>query len=163
MKTLTIILCTIFLFAGCKSESPCRVYEYQSSCGDPNVDPETPWSPTSGPTSDLPFLQVVNESAAAIVNMTPSLKFEPKKIMIKTGDTVLWKNTSSMPHTVTADPKLADKSADVKLPRGAQPFDSGNIMPGQSWSHEFTIPGKYRYFCLPHEKNKMLGEVTVEE
>jgi hypothetical protein len=29
-------------------------------------------------------------------------------------------------------------------------FDSGPFKPGQSWTHTFTKPGTYTYFCTIH-------------
>ncbi len=50
---------------------------------------------------------------------------------------------------------------DVALPVGAKPFNSGNLKPGQAYRHTFTVPGRYRYFCVPHEGAGMIGEVVV--
>ncbi len=100
---------------------------------------------------------------AAVVNMTGELlKFLPATIEIKAGQTVLWKNSSQEPHTVTADPHQATNAADVKLPQGAQPFDSGYLNPGQNYQHTFTTPGIYRYVCTLHEVQGMIGEVIVK-
>ncbi len=34
-------------------------------------------------------------------------------------------------------------------------------MPGQSWKHKFTVPGDYTYFCIPYEKDGMVGHIDV--
>jgi hypothetical protein len=34
-------------------------------------------------------------------------------------------------------------------------------MPGGLFRHTFNKPGKYRYFCLSHELDHMIGEITV--
>jgi plastocyanin len=96
------------------------------------------------------------------VRMTSSLKYEPAKLTVRTGQTVHWKNVSIMSHTVTADPSIAKNPADVSLPAGAEPFTSGMIRPGKSYDHVFTVPGTYRYFCIPHETSGMVGTVIVE-
>jgi plastocyanin len=36
------------------------------------------------------------------------------------------------------------------------------VSPGEVYRHMFTIPGTYRYFCMPHESSGMLGQVVVE-
>ena len=56
----------------------------------------------------------------------------------------------------------ADDPASVLLPPGAQPFDSGDIPAGQVYRHTFTVPGEYRYFCIPHEDMGMVGTVIVQ-
>lgn len=100
---------------------------------------------------------------ATVVNMTGELlKFLPATIEIKAGQTLLWKNSSQEPHTVTADPHQATNAADVKLPQGAQPVDSGYLNPGQNYQHTFTTPGIYRYVCTLHEAQGMIGEVIVK-
>ena len=31
-----------------------------------------------------------------------------------------------------------------------------------SYSRRFDVPGRYTYFCIPHEAAGMIGEITVE-
>ena len=99
---------------------------------------------------------------AAAVEMTNDLKFQPAEITIQAGDTVEWRNTSQVVHTVTADPDEAQDPEHVRLPEGAETFNSGMIEPGGTFRHTFEVPGRYRYFCIPHEMAGMIGEVTVE-
>lgn len=96
------------------------------------------------------------------VKATDLLKFEPAKVVIHVGDTVVWHNASVLVHTVTDLPKLAANAADAALPKGAKPFNSGNLQPKADFKHRFTVPGTYRYFCIPHEAAGMLGQVVVE-
>ena len=49
------------------------------------------------------------------------VRFDPETITIRAGQTVQWRNTSPIPHTVTADPALAADPAHV-----AQMPDSGS-------------------------------------
>src|SRR5437660_290923 len=62
-------------------------------------------------------------------------EFSPKQIHINAGDTLTWVNNGQVAHTVTAD--------DNK-------FDSGNIDTGKTYSHTFTTPGTYAYYCALH-------------
>jgi len=104
----------------------------------------------------------VEETKSAVeVGMTNDLAFQPRTVQIRVGETVTWRNTSALVHTVTADPALAQRADDVELPQGAQRFNSGSIAPGQSYSHTFSVPGTYRYFCIPHELQGMTGTVEV--
>ena len=96
-----------------------------------------------------------------VVELNDKLRFAPTEITIKAGDTVEWRNIGSIPHTVTADPRLAPGSRNVELPDGAEAFDSGLVMGGQSFRYTFSEPGVYRYVCLPHERARMLGTVIV--
>lgn len=112
------------------------------------------WTPNS---------QASNKQGAAAVKMTNQLRFEPSTIRIKVSQIVVWKNTSFLVHTVTADPELAAKAEDVHLPDHAETFNSGDVSPGKEYSHAFRIPGTYRYFCIPHEVDGMLGTIIVTE
>ena len=101
----------------------------------------------------------------AIVEMSGvvgGFDFTPKVIRIRSGQTVQWRNTSLVDHTVTADKSLAANPANVLLPQGAQAFNSGEIDAGDTWTYTFTGPGTSRYVCLPHEQRGMVGTVIVE-
>ena len=98
---------------------------------------------------------------AAVVNMVDE-DFQPKQVTISAGQTVEWVNTAGDPHTVTLEPDESLVPADVALPKNAQPFDSGTISAGMTFSHTFKTPGTYRYFCTLHEGNGMVGEVIVK-
>lgn len=99
---------------------------------------------------------------AVTVKATDDLQFVPAKVTVRVGETVRWQSASVMVHTVTCDPAKAARPEDVTLPKGARRFDSGNIPPHGTFAHTFTVPGTYRYFCIPHEGADMLGEVIVE-
>ena len=102
------------------------------------------------------------EPSGPQVTMTDQLVFQPGTVQVKAGGTVTWRNDSVLTHTVTADPKLAlDPQNSVQLPQGAQPFNSGELGPGATWSHTFDVPGTYKYFCIPHETAGMTGNVEV--
>jgi plastocyanin len=96
------------------------------------------------------------------VRMTQDKTFEPKTITVKVGDAVVWTNVSDMPHTVTDVPSMAATAQDAALPPNAKEFDSGLVSPGKDYSHTFTVPGTYKYFCIPHEALGMVGTVVVK-
>lgn len=90
-------------------------------------------------------------------------KFLPEKVTIKVGDTVKWDNTGKVLHTVTNKPAFAINKADVSVPAGTKPFNSGFMTPGAKFSYKFTVAGTYKYICLPHQKEGMIGEVIVKK
>lgn len=102
-------------------------------------------------------------SDTVVVTMSNRLVYEPADLDIRVGQTVLWRNTSQIAHTVTADPERAAKEESVRLPEGAEPFDSGDMAPGAEFAHTFTVAGAYTYFCVPHELAGMVGRVLVKE
>ncbi len=89
-------------------------------------------------------------------------KFVPLTVTIQKGDTVEWINNAASLHSVTTNPAVAQDPKDVSAPAGAKPFDSGFMTPGAKWSYTFTVPGTYKYLCLPHEKDHMVGIVVVK-
>jgi plastocyanin len=87
--------------------------------------------------------------------------YRPSTIEIKAGEAVEWQNEGQVSNSVTDDPARANNPGDALLPAGVQPFNSGNVMPGGRFRHTFAQPGRYRYFCLTHEGDRMIGEVIV--
>jgi nitrite reductase (NO-forming) len=94
----------------------------------------------SGPIVDIP-------SGAAMQMVSGNMYYSPGTLTVVLGvnGTVTWVNNDSSPHTVTA----TDGS-----------FNSGNLNGGQSWSHTFTEPGTYTYYCSYHPWMK--GTIIVK-
>ena len=84
--------------------------------------------------------------AATLPVTIDNYNFAPGTLTIHPGDTVIWQNKDSVPHTATA---VDGKS-----------FDSGAIVPGASWSFIFKAPGTYPYRCSIHPD--MRGSVIVQ-
>ena len=95
------------------------------------------------------------------VRMTSRDAFVPKTLTIKVGGTVVWENDSPAVHTVTDNPDLAAEKQDAAMPAGATAFNSGTVEPGKQYSQVFTVPGTYKYFCVPHEAGGMVGTIVV--
>ncbi len=112
--------------------------------------------------SSGPAYQATGSGVAATVEITSKLTFEPAEITIRVGDKVEWRNRTLLTHTVTADPRIVTDASNVALPEGASPFNSAAIPAGQIFRHTFTVPGTYRYLCLPHAGQEMFGIVVVE-
>lgn len=98
--------------------------------------------------------------------------FEPAEITVTTGETVVWGNSSSRPHSVTAYENGIPEGADYFASGGFESQrtaedgyfdDRGVVDPGETYEHAFEVPGTYRYFCIPHEPAGMKGAVVVEE
>ncbi|MGB7952596.1 MAG: plastocyanin/azurin family copper-binding protein [Candidatus Nitrosopolaris sp.] len=84
------------------------------------------------------------KNQVVIVGIKHAKSFSPNPIVIKVGDTVTWTNDHREAHTVTS------KSSE---------FDSGNIQPGQSYSHTFDKAGSFQYYCVIHPS--MVGTVNA--
>ena len=99
-----------------------------------------------------------------VINMADKPPFyAPAKVAIKVGDTVRWVNGGETVHSVSTSAANAQNPKDTSMPKGATAFDSGFIPPGGDYSYTFTVPGTYRYFCLPHEKAGMVGMIVVKK
>lgn len=98
--------------------------------------------------------------------------FLPDTFEASVGDTVVWKNTSSRAHTVTAYDDGIPVDADFFATGG---FESeaaaregwadleGGINTDETFSYTLEVPGTYQYFCIPHERQGMVGELEVTE
>jgi hypothetical protein len=85
----------------------------------------------------------------------------PGQITIRVSDTITWTNNDTQVHTVTSGYGAGIESL-MNNKRGTPNglFDSGSFKPGQTWTHTFTKPGTYTYFCTIHPW--MDGVVTVQ-
>ena len=76
-----------------------------------------------------------------------NFSFSPGVLTVAVGTKVTWLNRDDVPHTVTSATK----------PRV---LDSSTLDTDQSFSHIFTRPGTYDYFCAVHPK--MTGKIVVK-
>jgi plastocyanin len=75
-------------------------------------------------------------NAAQTLNVTVSnFTYTPNIVRINQGDTVTWSNNNGGQHNVAADDGT---------------FNSGAVSTSFTYSHTFTTPGIYRYFCVAH-------------
>jgi plastocyanin len=93
-------------------------------------------------------LQALPASAATVpVSMAcgpVQFCFSPATVTIQAGDTVVWTNATTVPHTATANDRA---------------WDTGRVDPGQSRSIAFPTPGSFGYFCTFHPET--LGTLVV--
>ena len=82
------------------------------------------------------------------VGSNTAFNFSPSKVVLIIGvnNTLTFVNKDSTTHTVTA----TDRS-----------FNSGDIKAGQSWSHTFSTPGNFTYYCVYHS-GWMRAQLVVE-
>lgn len=109
----------------------------------------------SGPAHGPP-----DARAAAVIDMGLD-SFTPSTATVTAGQTVEWRNTSPITHSVSFEPTAASDPADAAVPPGVQPFTSGDIAAGAVFEHTFDAAGTYRYFCTHHEGLGMVGTIVV--
>lgn len=86
--------------------------------------------------------------------------FRPRGLLIQPGQAVRWVNRDQgNVHTATA--YHPDNGKPLRIPKGARSWDSDYLMPGQSFSVVFEVPGVYDYFCIPHEHAGMVARIVV--
>src|SRR5713226_9272722 len=84
----------------------------------------------------------------------------PGRVLLSFGLMIAVAALAVAPGASAADkPAVVIKMTDI--PPGAKPFDSGFMRPGTTFDYTFTVPGTYRYTCVPHEKDGMNGTVVV--
>lgn len=100
---------------------------------------------TTPPTTPVPG------SAQVVMR---NLAFSPSTMTIRVGQTVVWRNDDSAPHTTTS----GSCSGQTCTPMPG--WDSGTLNFGQSFSHTFSAAGTFTYYCRVHGA-MMQGTVVV--
>ena len=87
--------------------------------------------------------------------------FDPVGVLIRPGQTIRWTNRDAgNSHTATAyHPAMFQRPR--RIPVSAKPWDSGYLLPQESFAAVFAEPGVYDYYCLPHEQAGMVGRIVV--
>jgi len=96
-----------------------------------------------------PELIIQNVLGSATPGCEPNC-FVPSNGAINPGGTAIWENNDSAAHTVTS-------GTPANGPDGI--FDSGLIMPNQSYSYTFDTVNIFDYYCMVHPW--MIGKITV--
>jgi plastocyanin len=99
--------------------------------------------PSGTPTSSSPASSAAK--ADVTVQANDQRKFDPDKVTVKVGQSVGWKNSGSLPHTVTFDdgPKFDETLGDSGINR------------------TFDTAGAFGYHCKIHGAS-MSGTVVVQ-
>ncbi len=107
------------------------------------------------------FISLVSGSGATtnvIVGIGGTLHFSPTNVLISTGDSVIWQWATSG-HSTTSGTNGAPGD-DNGVPSGL--WDSGvEASAGVSFTNKFTSSGIFSYYCTPHARFGMTGEVFV--
>ncbi len=81
-----------------------------------------------------------------IVSSLYSFSFSPSSVTIHLGENVTWINDAGVDHTIVSD-------------NATDPFNSGLLASGHSYTHEFNRIGVFPYHCSIH--TYMTGTITV--
>jgi plastocyanin len=94
-------------------------------------------------------VQVSIYKGAVNSNDPPGYTPDSITLVIGVNNTVVWTNNDSVHHTVTT----------TSAPAGGS-FNSGNMNPGATCTHTFTVAGTYQYYCVYH--GWMTGTIVVK-
>jgi plastocyanin len=86
------------------------------------------------------------------------IAYRPAALTVSAGTTVTWKQTDPGFHTITSGTVAQGSSGVTPQPNGK--FASGQVATGKTFSHAFSAPGTYPYFCEIHPAT-MRGTITV--
>jgi plastocyanin len=133
--TLVIAIGLMVVLAACgggdtTSAAPAPASTPATVASTPSVPPTSTSTAVPTPVPGLTQIVLITNSSDG------SFGFTPSQLAIRAGATVIWKNMSSAPHTVTSD--------------DGQTFDSGNVLPGGSFKFTFKTAGTFHYHCNIH-------------
>lgn len=109
-------------------------------------------------------------SSSAGIEIANGQVFEPEEFSASVGETIVFENTSSEIHTVTAYEDGIPDGASYFASGGAtseeearSKLEEGLIEPGGTFELTLDEPGTYRYFCIPHEGSGMIATLTITD
>jgi plastocyanin len=87
--------------------------------------------------------------------------FDPVGLRVEPGQPIRWINLDpGNSHTATAyHPQNLERP--LRIPEGAEPWNSDYLLPNESFSVTLTAEGVYDFFCVPHEHAGMVGRIIV--
>lgn len=87
--------------------------------------------------------------------------FTPLGLAMSPGTRVRFVNRDPVnSHTATAyHPRYFERAR--RIPGVAEPFHSGYLLPDEAFEVVLSEPGVYDYYCLPHEREGMVGRIVV--
>jgi plastocyanin len=140
-----VALGVVILLAACGSNTSTGATAASTATTNTSTSSSTP--PTrgygnGGGTTPTPTTAISGPTMTVTITTDSSGKyaFSPATLTIPAGTTVIWKNTTAAPHTVTSD--------------DGKTFDSGINTPisaqSGTFSFKFTTAGKFTYHCQFH-------------
>ncbi|HEY9855989.1 MAG TPA: plastocyanin/azurin family copper-binding protein [Stenomitos sp.] len=101
-----------------------------------------------GPTPGASTVPMPGPATSAVQVITvENFRFAPAEVTVSPGTVVTWRFMDAIAHTSTSDPGSGD------------PWESGLLANGQTYSRTFGRTGTFPYHCQPHPT--MTGTVVV--
>ncbi|WP_431755226.1 cupredoxin domain-containing protein, partial [Nitrososphaera sp.] len=102
------------------------------------------------------FAATVNVDIVPGASTKTTNAYSPNPVEVNVGDTVVWTNKDTQPHTATSG---ADNTADGKFGGTVENPASELILANGTYEFMFTEAGEYPYYCSLHPA--MVGTVMV--
>merc|ERR1719356_2413341 len=85
------------------------------------------------------------------------LVFVPNKLTVKPGEVIKFVNNAGFPHNVVFDEDFVPEGV------AADKISKEDYLnaPGETYELKLDKPGKYAYYCEPHQGAGMKGTITV--
>jgi len=87
-----------------------------------------------------------------------ALVFDPASVTIKAGDTLTFKNNAGFPHNIVFDEDAVPSGVNAEALSHEEYLNA----PGETYSLKLAQPGRYLYYCEPHQGAGMAGTIIVE-
>lgn len=136
MRRLLALLAVALVVLSCARAAPAAPSE--TSSARPSIGAPPPTAATTSPST-------APSDARVLIQMGEHF-FDPPLVTIPVGATVVWRVVGQQAHDVHA----RDGS-----------FNSPLLFPGGTFEVTFTRPGRYAYYCAPHEGDGMIGTIEV--
>jgi plastocyanin len=120
-----------------------------AACGD-DADATDDPAVTEQSSADVPGAPVATTGdVVAVIALDNS--FRPQALEVHVGDTVSWENRGNNDHNV------------LSVETGEWGVEVTDFAPGAVYTHVFTEPGEYAYYCSIHGSTTagMVGTITV--
>lgn len=106
-------------------------------------------------------LKSENPPDRVVIVLERNRTFSPQVVTIRCGEEVVWRNEGATSVAIIGDPLRATFESDIQPPAPPEPFHSGAIAPGATFSRRFTLDGVYRYVSDRYENEGMNGVLIV--
>lgn len=109
---------------------------------------------------------ILRAAVTAVIEMRGTARgervwFSIPGLLVEPGSTVRFVNRDlGNSHTATAyHPEIFGRLQ--RIPEGAAPWDSGFLLPDETFEVTLMAPGVHDYYCVPHEQAGMVGRIVV--
>jgi plastocyanin len=126
------------------------------------------WLLMPGPLARARHASAGRTHVVRMIGDAKSFRFDPARVEIASGDTVVFEVVSGQPHDVAFDTTITPEAArrlSLAMRDQLAPLAGPLLVkPGDHYAVSFDGigAGRYPFYCLPHQALRMTGEVVVQ-